>query len=117
MNDSRRRSAIGARDPRSRPGPELARGFGAQSIANGATAFAQAAGKPKAAMIKEAAKREKVSLNDLVIFDDSLVALRSIKKLGVKKIYALNPKGIDIEKEKLADRVIRDYTGITLAEL
>lgn len=71
----------------------------------------------KAAMIKEAAKREKVSLNDLVIFDDSLVALRSIKKLGVKKIYALNPKGIDIEKEKLADRVIRDYTGITLAEL
>lgn len=71
----------------------------------------------KAAMIKETVKRAKVSLNDCVIFDDSLVALRSIKDLGVKKIYALNPKGIDIEKEKLADRVIRDYTGITLDQL
>lgn len=71
----------------------------------------------KAAMIKEAVKLTKVSLSDCVIFDDSLVALRSIKDLGVKKIYALNPKGIDIEKEKLADRVIRDYKGITLEEL
>ena len=71
----------------------------------------------KAAMIQEAVKQTQVSLPDCVIFDDSLVALRSIKDLGVKKIYALNPKGIDIEKEKLADRVIRDYRGITLAEL
>ena len=71
----------------------------------------------KAAMIQEAVKQTQVSLSDCVIFDDSLVALRSIKDLGVKKIYALNPKGIDIEKEKLADRVIRDYRGITLADL